>query len=205
MDYRQRATYFARTPLSRYTGGMWVGLGVLGALSSFSSGQTALALNAGERRLVTNKPLPASATVIRFDPKFGGYGGHSEAYLVGSREAYGQPAMFVHRAPQALEIWHPQKTSGRPNGPVAAVTWTLQEATFGNPNYAGPQISREGYEVPAVINDTVFAAYTVTLPSDSTCDTEDEIRTTGYTFVVQNLYRLNSLLVATCSRKKAQA
>ena len=198
MQTRTVANYFNSIPLFAWSSGRWLDLRNKGSVSNYSGGMGSASVDAGERRLVTDTPLPLSCAVVRL-----GRTG-AVAYAVGYRpdtihsEDGNEPFAYVlHRVHDAVGVWRPSKVPSAA-GPAGAITWTKVQDSWTNPAY------HDSADNP-IFKDTVFIGYSCVLPSDCVATVDDELRTRGGIYVIKSMHDLNDIRVALSHRKELSA
>jgi hypothetical protein len=196
MNLSSVANYFNRTPLYGWNGTKWVDLKRRGSVSVITGGMTAPAADRGERRLLSDSPLPPTTYVVRV-----GNLAISPAYIVGLRgDPVASPnheepfSYIVHLAHDLLDIYHPVKELAA-SGTPRSITWTKVQTIHTNIVYESSPENK-------LLDSTVFPTYTLSLAANCLADTEDEIRSATHVYTIKNLYSVNELVVASCTRKK---
>jgi hypothetical protein len=188
------ADFFNDIPLYSWSNGRWLDLRNKGSASNYNGGIDAVSVDAGERRLVADLPLPYACTVVRL--------GHTgaEAYAVGFRpdavhSGHGNESFsyIIHRAHDTTEVWRATKSVSA-SGVPGAVVWVKVQTTFSNPAYHDSDNNR-------IFPDAVFTGYTVVLPSDCTATVDDELRTAKGTYVIKSIHDLNAVRIALSHKK----
>ena len=195
MQTRTVANYFNSIPLFAWSSGRWLDLRNKGSVSNYSGGMGSASVDAGERRLVTDTPLPLSCAVVRL-----GRTG-AVAYAVGYRpdtiysEDSNEPFSYIlHRVHDVTEVWTPVKTVSAA-GTASSVTWTKVQTTWSNPCYTDSNNN-------PIFKDTIFIGYSCVLPSDCIATVDDELRTRGGVYVIKSMHDLNDIRVALSHRKE---
>jgi hypothetical protein len=198
MQTRTIANYFNSVPLFSWSNGTWLDLRNKGAVSNFYGGMDAVSVDAGERRLVTDLPLPMSCAVVRL-----GRTGASP-YAVGYRpdvvhsSSENEPFSYIlHRVHDVTEVWRGVKTISAA-GTASSVTWTKVQTTFSNPCYTDSNNN-------PIFKDTVFIGYSLVLPSDCIANVDDELRLKDGIYVIRSIHDLNDIRVALSHRKELPA
>lgn len=199
MNLSSVANYFNRTPLYGWNGSKWVDLKTKGSVSAITGGMNAPATDRGERKLLSDSPLSPTTYVVRI-----GNLAISPAYIIGLRgdpvasPKHEEPYSYiVHLAHDLLDIYHPTKAVSAA-GTAKAVTWAKVQTIHSNIVYVASPENK-------LLDATIFPTYTLSLAANCLADTEDEIRSTTHIYTIKNLYSVNELVVAACTRKKVQA
>jgi hypothetical protein len=189
------ANYFNDISLYSWSNGRWLNLYNKGSVSNYNGGMDSVAVDAGERRLLTDSPLPLSCTVVRL----GGAG--AAVYAVGYRpddihsSRGNEPfAYVIHKTHDAAEVWRGVKVMAA-SGTASGVTWTKMQDTWSNPAYHDSADNR-------ILPDVVFIGYSLVLPSDCVATVDDEIRMKKSIYVIKSMHDLNDIRIALSHRKE---
>jgi hypothetical protein len=160
---------------------------------------TAPATDRAERRLLTDRPLPGNSYVIKV-----GASPQAPAYIIGLRRdpvvspRHEEPFSYiVHLAHEMVDVYHPVKVIAA-SGTPKEIVWTNVQTIHSNIIYDASPNNR-------LLDATVFPLFTLSMSADCQADTEDELRTANYVYVIKDLYPVNELITAICTRRKARA